>query len=472
MLSQIPNFKGAPLLIAHRGTLSQSLVDSIAPARAADIYGFFGVTRERNTTLVGIGKLVTEFARICNFTPVVVPQGEVTNGLINESSFTGMISPYTGPSTISACCNPLKTSRASITLTQYKLFNFVYCDVEREIQQTNLQILLQPFNNLIWVILLTAIFLMTICLSRTMKIGLSLSFFVTIGSVFSIANITVSKTKSALLSLWLIGCLLINNMYSGVLTSLLISPAGQDVMKSWDDLITREFHLVSIPQGFFKNIMIMMQGIVETIAAATEVAHKGRGVGGGGDINQKHSSSSFQKNFTLQILYSSIEMKSNLTELINALAFQPKVAMFGTYLLIMMYWIILTEKNQQEFQKSGNRNMRRYCHMGKELNHMYSIPEIWIFKMNPTITNISSHDMARLFYRLEQNGIHIYWMEVHARLQTPRAQDVYRFKSRTEVKEDVPVEPLGFNKGSVYIIFFVTALLDSDCRRQSLFYQL
>ncbi|CAL8089558.1 unnamed protein product [Orchesella dallaii] len=466
MLLPLPNFKGAPLLITHQGILTQTLVDSMASARAADIYGFTGISSERNTTLLGIAKLITEFARICNFTPKVVLQQNIQSGLINESQFIGMISPYTIPKTISACCTPLIKSHASITLTLYMYFNFVYCDIERELQQTNFQVLLQPFGNLIWIILLTTMVLMTVCLSKTMRIGISLSVFVTIGSVFSIASVTNNKWKSTLFSLWLVGCLVINNMYSGVLTSLLISPAGQDVMKAVDDLVKRDYRLLYIPQGYFKNIQLMIQGMVDAIAAAGVKQTNSNNSSVSSSFNQSmmvpHKNPvhymSIQKNSTttLEKLFISIENKKNLSELVNALAFQPKVALFGPYLLIMMYWIILTEKNQQEYQRSRNKNTRRYCHMGKVLSSMYSVPEMWIFKMNPEITTITSHDMATLFYRLEENGIHVFWMSIFFQLQTSnRAQDVHRFKTRTEAKEDVPVEPLGFHKGNVYIIFIV-----------------
>lgn len=122
----------------------------------------------------------------------------------------------------------------------YQYFNFVYCDVNRDIQQINLRLILQPFDNLMWLCLcvggiavkltiLTAYSSNSNTTRRSSNISRSSTYyelvtatFMTISGIFS-DTITLNN-RSKFLLVWLVVCFILNNMYSGALTSLLIAP--------------------------------------------------------------------------------------------------------------------------------------------------------------------------------------------------------------------------------------------------------
>lgn len=435
------------------------MLGSIANARAADIFGFSGITEERNKTLLAIGKLVTELAKLCNFTPVVADLTEIQSGKVDKSGYRGLIIPFVVPKLVAPHYEPLNSSGASIFLAVYQYFNFVYCDVNRDIQQINLKLILQPFHKIVWAFLSVAAIAVTLTLWLTSSSrnnsrgdfprldnnGLVTAAFKVISGIFS-ATIVVNN-RSKVLLLWLVICFILNNLYSGVLTSLLIAPLKQDVMRTVDDLTKRKYKFVYTNEGYFKNIVFMTQ-----LMAASSPA-----------------------NSSLPFLSRGIQMKDSLPGLVRSLAFDTRTVLFGPFLLVMMYWKLLTENNEQRYRKTRNIKFRRYCHMGKELSSTYSIPEAWILVSNDQWDgneggswnnndirkngSSMSSNMLHLLFRLEANGIHAYWMHFFFRIQgTQRAQDLNRFKSKTETKEDIPVEPLGFHKGGVAVIFVLYAI--------------
>lgn len=239
-------------------------------------------------------------------------------------------------------------------------------------------------------------------------------------------------------------------MYSGVLTSLLIAPLQQDVLRIVDDLKKKNYNFLYTNAGYFKNIVFMTK------------------------LMAKYSPVSS----SLQILTNEIQMKETLPELVRSLAFNSRTVLFGPFLLIMMYWKLLTEANEEDHRQTKNKNLKRYCHMGKELSSTYSIPEAWAIVSNDFQRKVNinggnsidknnnsngiataillSSNMLNLLHRLEANGIHPYWMHFFYRIQgTKRAHDLNRFKSKTETILEIPVEPLGFYRGNVSVIFSI-----------------
>ncbi|CAL8089549.1 unnamed protein product [Orchesella dallaii] len=428
----IPKLNGSSILIGTHGLVTQTMLSSISNARAADIYGFSGITQERNKTLIAIGKLVTEVAKLCNFTPLVSDLSDIHSGKVDKTSYSGLIIPFVVPKLVASHYTPLEKTGGSIFLSVYQYFNFVYCDINRDIQKIQLDLVLQPFDMLVWLFILIGSIIMSLMMGFTTNTGFQTGVFMTVAGIFS--DVITLNNKSKLLLLWLLSSFILNNLYSGVLTSLLIAPVEPDVMRRVDDLVERNYHFVYTTAGYFKTILFM----TKLMAADSPV------------------------NSSLRILAGSIEVRNTLPELINSLAFETQTVLFGPFLLIMMYWKFLTEKNEQEAKKSNTLKFKRFCHMGKELSSAYSIPEAWVFNMNHE--GVKSSHFSHLFYRLDANGIHPYWMHFFYRIQgTKRAQDLNRFKSKTEPKEEVPVEPLGLHKGSVAVIFVLYVICVVIC---------
>lgn len=406
------------------------MLASVWNARPADIYGFSGITQERNKTLLAIGKLVAEVAKICNFTPFVSPLDEIKSGKVDPSTFNGFIIPFVAPKIVAPYYYPLDKTRGEIFLAVYQYFNFVYCDLDHDIQTLNFNLLLQPFDVWIWTWLIVGAFLVTFGLwlpafkSRPWS-GLGRAVFMTISGIFSDTIHDTSK-KNTIILLWLVLCFIFNNLYSGVLTSLLIAPVEKDVIDTVDEAADRKYHFVYTEAGFFKTILFMTK-----VMAANS-----------------------QTNSSLQILTKTIEMKETLPGLIQSVAFGSHTILFAPFLLIMQYWTMLTEMNEQRFKKTRKVKHKRFCHMGKELSSTYSIPETWVILMNQQEGKPNSAQILRLLYHLDANGIHPYWMHFFFRIQgANRAQDLTRFKSKTEAFVEVPIEPLAFYKGSISTIF-------------------
>ncbi|CAL8089543.1 unnamed protein product [Orchesella dallaii] len=414
----IPQLNGSVILIgANTGILTQKLLDTVGPARTFDIYGFSGFTQERNKTLLAIGKLVTEFAQLCNFTPVI---GQLTNPksidkLYNEGSI-GMIIPYVVPAVISPHFTPMVKTRASLALSVYQYFNFVYCDQSNDVIGTDLTVIGKPFDLNLWLALLLSCVLMTAAGSLVITKNVSNMALISIAALFSQTSATNCR-RHVLLSIWLVSCSILNNMYSGSVTSELVAPVGEDVIKTVDDLVNRKYRLLYTTR---LNYTIKMVGKMAGSRKAT---------------------------MSLRFLLQSLKILPNNTPMfIEKLAFEPHVAFFAPYMATMTYWRMLTQKIKQAYGKTKEVKFKRRCYLGHELTSTYSVPEVWIFRMkNPEL----SSDLAHTFNRIYSAGIHDYWMKVFFRLQVARrAQDVNMFKSKTQVVVDDLVEPLSLYKGN------------------------
>lgn len=434
-----PNLNGSTVLIgANVGIITQTLLSTIGPARTQDIHGFTGYTKERNKTLLAIGKLVTELAQLCNFTPKAVSLRDPTV-VMKSVGNEGILIPFVVPSVVSLHFAPLSKTKASMRLSVYQYFNFLYCDQDKDFVGIDIKVIVLPFDKFCWIFLILGCVLITALGSFTIfPNDVSAMALASIGALFLQTTTTTanySKTKrgkSLFLLTWLASCFVLNNLYSGVVTSFLVAPVERDVIKTLDGLVSRNYRLAYHEQ--FKYVLKMSEKIA--------MGHR--------------------PNASLKILVHSAVIFPNPPEYLEALAFQSKLAMFAPYMATMAFWQLLTQKNREAWRRTGNTKFRnRYCHLGKELSSAYSIPEVWIFRMKQQQL---SQELGHTFSRLDAVGIHDYWMKVFFRLQTTRrAQNLYRFKSKTEVKQDLPVEPLNLQRGSVVVIFVLYAACTLAC---------
>lgn len=440
-MQTIPNLNGSTVLIGgFAGMLTQSLLDTIGPARIHDIYGHAGFTRERNGTLLVIGKLVMEFAQLCNFTPVLLRLGSPSPTKLesNHSSLPrqNLIIPFVVPSVVSPHFTPMNQSKASFSLAMFQFFNFVYCDYSKKILGIDLKVIGRPFDQFVWLcLILSGAVIAGVCSSiKNARKDVGKVALVTFAAVFSQSTIH-GNSKSLLILLWFAGCLILNNMYSSVVTSLLVAPVEGNVIKTVDELAARNYRIVYTAKFDYLHKMVRKLA-----------------------FRQNHDSS-IQTLVNNMIIMPSGDIKAYF----QVIAFQKNRALLAPYMAALSFWQLLTDMNYERWRKTKSLQFRnRFCYIGRELTSKYSIPEVWIFNMNkPKL----SKDLAHAFHRFDSAGFHDFWMKVFFRIQVAksRAQNIYKFKSKTEVKQEVPVEPLDLLTGSTLVIFVLYALCVLIC---------
>ncbi|CAL8089546.1 unnamed protein product [Orchesella dallaii] len=429
----IPKLNGTMIVIGGNvGMLSQKLLDTVGPARTFDIYGFSGFTQERNNTLLAIGKLVTEFAQLCNFTPVIGQLSDPSSldQLYNDDRTAGMIIPLVMPAVVSPHFAPMVKTRASLFISCYKYFNFVYCSQSKDVVGIDLTVIIKPFDINLWLALIVCSVLITAAGSLTITKNVTRMALISFAALFS-QNAVRKGNRHLLIPLWLAGCLVINNMYSGEVSSELVAPVEQDIMKTVNDLVIRKYRLVySNSQSHYMIKMI------------------------------KKMAGSHKTTSSLDIFLQSVLVLPNRSSQIEKLAFDSHVAFFAPYTSTMTYWWTLTQQIKQAYERKKEVKFKRRCYLGNELTSTFSVPEVWIFRMkNPKL----SSDLAHTFTRMESAGIHDYWMKVFFQLQVAqRAQDVNVFKSKTQAKVDDLVEPLSLYTGNtlvIFVLFFICATI-------------
>jgi hypothetical protein len=479
----LPDLQGAQVLIGSHGTITQSMLEAVGASsvRAADLHGFAGPTAERNFTLIAIGKLVAELGMICNFTPQAF---SLKNKLIEQRNL--LVIPFVVPSVVSSVFSPTVQSKASVSLSVLQYFNFLYCAADLEVQPTNFYVLLKPFRLYCWICMIICSLILPLVLKLELKgnntrYGYFRLLFVILSALVSqgtnteetiILTLTRNNTRklsrSKILILWILFSFVLNNIYSGALTSFLISPVEKDVIKDVAGLDQNRHRLIYTDKGFFGYIMLMVEQMIVSI----------------------NSNSGSNERSPLQNLYLGKIVKSSIPLMIDALAFESKTALFGPYALILTYWSMLTMKISQERYTQLGKKLRRECHIGKYLDSAFSVPEVWIFRdlsLKENVPNRTETEQSQILYinldetedkgdellaasvgkvfdNLHDNGIHAFWMDVFFRIQVAnRAQDVNRFKSRTEVTVEVPVQPMGLYNGSSSIIFVVYLVCIGVC---------
>lgn len=258
MVLEVPNFQGAPVILGTRKFFTQTLIKSLYNVRGADFYGFSGPMAQRNRSLLGIAKIAAEFSKLCNFTPVVKEYEEL--GKSEIENFAGIVIPFMPASVISNtenCCG--EKVRTSISLSLYHKFYFVYCDFNREIVPNDVTLLLQPFDGMTWISLLTLSILLGIFFLVAAKLRRSGD---TGGAIFSIFATYIlfhwpnkATNNSGLIVLWSFVLIVLNNCYIGVLTSLLVAPLNLDVITGVKGLIEKNYSLTFTKLGHLSGVI-------------------------------------------------------------------------------------------------------------------------------------------------------------------------------------------------------------------------
>ncbi|XP_035712109.1 uncharacterized protein LOC118437285 [Folsomia candida] len=431
MSLKMPNFQGAPIILGTHRLFTQTVVDSVYNLRAADFYGYSGPMLERNSTLPGIAKIAAEFSKFCNFTPIVKELDE----LGKSENFTGAVIPFVVGSVVSKtknCCGG--HIETSVSLSFYHEFNFAYCDFNREIVPNDVSLLLYPMDSMTWIFLLVSS--MLLCIYFIVGGKLRKGWEDKSGAIFSVFATyllfnwkTRTTNNSGLLILWSFVFIVLNNCYSGVLTSLLVAPLQLDVITGVKGLVEKKYNLTFGTFGAFSYVLILVGNLLES---------------------QKVNSD----NSSLPGLTLSTALKlPTLPEFIETVAFTPKTATFGPWEYSSQLWNTLQNRNDEYNARTKHKSKQRSCHIGRELSSQDANPTFWIFKFPGKET---TSRVSHAFNRMHSSGIHDYWMNVFFWMQaSPRAQDVNKYKSISEVKSTTggKVWPLGFDRGSVSVVF-------------------
>ncbi|OXA63244.1 hypothetical protein Fcan01_01171 [Folsomia candida] len=441
MSPHIPNLLGAPTILSTHHLFTQTLIESVLNLRSADFYGFTGPMVERNHTLPGIAKIAAEFSKICNFTPVVVDLQEFETNGIDLTKYRGAVVPFVVQNIITATQNCCQTvTNTTVSLSFYHKFNFAYCDFNREIIPNDLSLLLYPFDPKTWMyLLLLSVLLAFYFLIADRK---EVSKFESIYTIFAAYLLfywpSRGTQKSKLIVLWFMACIVLNTIYSGVLTSLLVAPLQLDVIKNVEELADRKYNLTFANVGHFSYIILLVGNLFKSQEAAEL-------------LKPKHSNVTPTSSPGLTL--STAILQPTLHEFIETLSTTPATATFGPWEYSSYIWTMVQARNEAMNKKTKKKSKLRTCHIGRELSSKNANPTFWIFKFPQ---QIESDSFAYAFNVMHASGIHDYWMNTFFWMQAcKRAQDVNKYKTISEVVSSVGGEvwPLGFDKGSVSVVF-------------------
>lgn len=121
---------------------------------------------------------------------------------------------------------------------------FVYCDVPKKIQASlwSFSLFIDSHGTSTWVCLCVSGFLVICILSHNSRVSnVTLS---TIGSLFSFGITPPSDNISGLFLVWMVACMILGCLYTGSVSSKLISPDPDDVIRKLSELRNHNFTLV------------------------------------------------------------------------------------------------------------------------------------------------------------------------------------------------------------------------------------
>lgn len=124
------------------------------------------------------------------------------------------------------------------------LYNFAYCSIpiKQFGSEWNFRIFTDPFDTWAWVVLLGLLILVSFAISISTHHNFLTTLFSALGALLD--NEIRHITKSRLYILWLFTTLLINDFYSGAITSRVIAPADEIRLRKLADLEKNNFSII------------------------------------------------------------------------------------------------------------------------------------------------------------------------------------------------------------------------------------
>ncbi|CAL8108412.1 unnamed protein product [Orchesella dallaii] len=332
-------------------------------------------------------------------------------------------------------------------------YNFAYCSSSTQNLGSytlhDFSVLSAPFMSSIWIFLFITTLFISFALMLRMRMENDecslLQEYLLILYVIVSDLIIISAThgfphirNSWLHVGWLLVCVLLSNLYTGKITSLLIKPGEEKTLGKLEELVERNFTLV-FPK-FFPTILQSIKGQL-----ATE------------ELNRNHHYSDMM---TVKLLVGERPEERQLLseEFYKSVAFKSKIALLGPWPFAISGRN--TAQTLIEKIRNSSRNgvvpVKRKCHVGKRLVAI-SPAVVWTF-FPPNVD-----ELYKAFQMFVQNGIFFLWLDMFYKLNYgERVQDQQKVLSETHiVAVEKGFEPMGFGHRHTPIIFimWVTLLL-------------
>lgn len=140
-------------------------------------------------------------------------------------------------------------------------FNFVYCDTPKLLRSEmyDMGVILQAFHPNVWFFLILILLLCSVIISKTFHprdiSSAMLSLFAgLLGGNFQFGPGNLKK--STLFILWLLTSIIINNFYTGSMTSVLITPLKEHVMRKVAELDEQNYSII-FPAGVTSVVQVV-----------------------------------------------------------------------------------------------------------------------------------------------------------------------------------------------------------------------
>lgn len=328
-------------------------------------------------------------------------------------------------------------------------YNFAYC-ATKDLEDFSLQrisALLSPFSKMVWIsvaALLVILPVIFIVLNHKLTFSDYFSIMSTLSFNLLATSIKDKKVEARFLHvLWLHVCVILSNLYTGTITSVLIKPYDEETLRSVQDLVAHNY--TTIFPMHLPAQLTAIAGAIKMFENSTERISP--------DIH-----------WVRKLIGENPEKRHLLgNEFMETLAFQSGISVLTPW----PYAILSRNKAQnlidqrkkysskaKEHFHKDNVSERR-CHIGKKLVVISSPAILWSFF--PPFTE----ELYGTLEILAQNGIFFFWMrKFFGMTYADRIQDQQKVLNRTKITEDENgFQPMSFEHASSTIIFLLWSLL-------------
>lgn len=278
-----------------------------------------------------------------------------------------------------------------------KYLNFFYCDEPRKTKTYPFKFSLftNPFDSWIWIILLMSFASVVLILTPN-------NFKDIISKVILLLNLTLQQGSpalpkySGLCYVWMIMSMVVVTFYSGEMTSTVIRPPEDDVIRTVQDLIHRSYRLSFVSRNQIEVLNNSMNSL---------------------KLKSKTKES-------IELLVKTRDQNNSLGTF-NNLLYSGKLCLFNWWenAMYIVHWA--HKKFKTEAKTMGNKV--RICRVGQELLRS---DELFFVTLPP-----DNAQLTAAFHKLFQVGVIQRWMQEEEGLLTSgRVQERVRVVSRTKVK--------------------------------------
>lgn len=299
--------------------------------------------------------------------------------------------------------------------------NFYHCDISKKlhISPWKFKLFTDPFDAWIWVNLLVDFGFVTAILFRQMEYEKRGEILLSMVASSMSLGTQVHSARMPIFILWMVMSMITVVFYSGSITSTLISPPEDDIVKTWEDLHKRGYSMLAAGKFFLNTTNNAIAAKSNKVAAPIRALLQNA------------------------VTYTSENMFEKF--------------MFGDHVFDINFWpaaLNIAEYYQDYIRKHAKSpgDMERVCNVGQEL--LFSTRNYFGF-LPP-----GNEELFWVFQNIQEAGIvDRFTGEYYGMLISNRVQDRVRLKSRTKriSKETTSVENLKL-QGKIITIFLLWVL--------------